>query len=464
MNKRVGHHSLRQRLLTSMAVGFAIILVSIAIGIWSYARDAANHSYDRLLSGAAFAILERTLVTPTGPSVEIPYSALELIGLAESDRVFYRIFTANGETLTGSENLPLPEHYKPTDQPVFFDTHYSGEDVRFLLQGRFLAGAGYGDWVVVQIGQTRIARDAFAREMMINAIALLLLVTVIGLGFVWFGINRALSPLIGIERQLRHREPTDFSPIVITPPREVASLTRSINGLILRHKKSLDNAQAFIADVAHQTRTSLGALQGLLESASRQADVKQQQVRIAQAEEQTERTIRLTNQLLSHAMIIHRADNKPLERKVFIDVVRTVFAEIIRDYLKYDTDFSIDSELDGDEETFVMLDEIGIREALRNLVDNTIKHGKAPYKIGILVRKTGGNCLLIVDDNGPGINEQMYATVLERFSSMSSGSGLGLSIVSAVADRHHAELRLGQSPEGGLRVEMVFPVVEGELT
>jgi two-component system sensor histidine kinase TctE len=45
---------------------------------------------------------------------------------------------------------------------------------------------------------------------------------------------------------------------------------------------------------------------------------------------------------------------------------------------------------------------------------------------------------------------------------MSSGSGLGLSIVSAVADRHHAELRLGQSPEGGLRVEMVFPVVEGE--
>lgn len=192
--------------------------------------------------------------------------------------------------------------------------------------------------------------------------------------------------------------------------------------------------------------------------------MKQQQVRIAQAEEQTERTIRLTNQLLSHAMIIHRADNKPLERKVFIDVVRTVFAEIIRDYLKYDTDFSIDSELDGDEETFVMLDEIGIREALRNLVDNTIKHGKAPHKIGILVRKTGGKCLLIVDDNGPGINEQMYATVLERFSSMSSGSGLGLSIVSAVADRHHAELRLGQSPEGGLRVEMAFPVVEGEQT
>jgi len=461
MNKTARHHSLRQRLLTSMAVGFAIILVSIAVGIWSYARDAANHSYDRLLSGAAFAILERTLVTPTGPSVEIPYSALELIGLAESDRVFYRIFTANGKTLTGSGNLPQPEPYKPTDQPVFFDTHYSGEDVRFLLQGRFLAGAGYGDWVVVQIGQTRIARDAFAREMMINAIALLLLVTAIGLGFVWFGINRALSPLIGIERQLRHREPTDFSPIQITPPREVASLTRSINGLILRHKKSLDNAQAFIADVAHQTRTSLGALQGLLESASRQPDADQQQARIKQAEEQAQRTIRLTNQLLSHAMIIHRADNTPLARKVLIDVVRTAFGDIIRDYLKYDTEFSIESDLAPDEQVFVMLDEIGIREALRNLLDNAIKHGKAPHKIDILVRKSDEKCHLIVDDNGPGIDVGKHASVLERFSSLSTGTGLGLAIVNAVAERHHAELILGQSPAGGLRVEMVFPVVEG---
>ncbi|MDG4717777.1 MULTISPECIES: sensor histidine kinase [Thalassospira] len=454
-------HSLRQRLLVSMAAGFAIILVSIAIGIWSYARDAANHSYDRLLSGAAFAILERTLVTPNGPGVEIPYSALEMIGLAESDRVFYRIFAADGTTLTGSESLPVPDQYRPTDQPVFFDTRYSGEDVRFLLQGRFLAGAGYGDWVVVQIGQTRIARDAFAREMMINAIALLLFVTVIGLGFVWFGINRALSPLIGIERQLRHREPTDFSQILITPPREVASLTRSINGLILRHKKSLDNAQAFIADVAHQTRTSLGALHGLLESASRQPDAEQRQVRIAQAEEQAERTIRLTNQLLSHAMIIHRADNTPLERKVLIDVIRAVFGDIIRDYLKYDTDFSIESDGEPDTHTYVMLDEIGIREALRNLIDNAIKHGAAPHKIDIVVRSSGSHCHLIVDDNGPGIEGAKHASVLQRFSSLSTGTGLGLAIVKAVADRHGADLNLAQSPNGGLRVEMVFPVVGG---
>lgn len=444
-----------------MAVGFAIILVSIAIGIWSYARNAANHSYDRLLSGAAFAILERTLVTPNGPGVEIPYSALEMIGLAESDRVFYRIFTAGGETLTGADNLPLPDGYQPTDEPVFFDTDHSGEVVRFLLQGRFLAGTGYGDWVVVQIGQTRIARHEFAQEMMINAIALLLLVTMIGLGFVWFGINRALAPLIGIEKQLRHRQPTDFSPILITPPREVASLTRSINGLILRHKKSLDNAQAFIADVAHQTRTSLGALYGLLESASRQSNVRDTQSRLKQAEEQAERTIRLTNQLLSHAMIIHRADNTPLERKAFIEVIRAAFGDIIRDYLKYDADFSFESEPDPDVPTFVMIDEVGIREALRNLIDNAIKYGREPYKIDILVRKTGDRCHLIIEDNGPGIEAAKHACVLERFSSLGSGSGLGLAIVKAVADSHNAELHLETSAQGGLRVALVFRAVGG---
>lgn len=456
-------HSLRQRLLVSMAAGFAIILVSIAIGIWSYARDAANHSYDRLLSGAAFAILERTLLTPDGPDVEIPYSALEMIGLAESDRVFYRIFAADGSTLTGADNLPLPANYTPTDQAVFFDTDHSGEPVRFLLQGRFLAGAGYGDWVVVQIGQTRIARSAFAQELMINAMALLLLVTVIGLGFVWFGINRALTPLIGIERQLRHREPTDFTPIEVTPPREVASLTRSINGVISRHKKSLDNAQAFIADVAHQTRTSLGALHGLLESASRQTDDASRQSRIQQAEEQAERTIRLTNQLLSHAMITHRADNTPLARKEFIDVIRTAYGDIIRDYLKFDTEFSLETSLDPDSPTFVMLDEVGVREALRNLIDNAIKHGVSPCKIDIHVKSSESGVHLIVDDNGPGIDPDQYGAVLQRFSSLGSGSGsgLGLAIVNAVAERHGAEMRLDTSDHDGLRVEMVFPVVGG---
>lgn len=452
--------SLRYRILSGMAAGFFIILIGISLGIWIYARNAANHSYDRLLSGAALSILERTLVTPDGPTVDIPYSALEILGLAGRDRVFYRVFTAKGKTLTGTDKLPVPARYSPSPSPMFFDANYSGEKVRFLLQARFLAGAHYGNWVIVQIGQTRIARTAMAREMIISTIALFSFVTCIGLVFVWLGINRALAPLIGIEKQLRERDPTDFAPMEVTPPREVASLIRSINGFIQRHKNSLDNAQAFIADVAHQTRTSLGALQGILDGAERQSDIGEMRSKIAFADRQALRTVRLTNQLLSHAMLIHRADNTPHQEVNLLDVIRDSFGEIVPDYLKYDVEFSFDVSDEVGKGYFLKADTVALQEALRNLIDNAVKHCPAPLKINISIDIKNGYPMLIVDDNGPGIAPELHNIVLKRFSSLaqsSNGSGLGLSIVEAVAKNHGAIFKLEESPMGGLRAKLVFP-------
>ena len=104
--KRLKQKSLRHRLLLSMGAAFLVILSFISVGLWGYARQAANEAYDRLLHGAALAILERVSLTADEIRVDIPYSAFEILGLAQDDRVFYHIYTREGGTLTASHDLP----------------------------------------------------------------------------------------------------------------------------------------------------------------------------------------------------------------------------------------------------------------------------------------------------------------------------------------------------------------------
>jgi signal transduction histidine kinase len=69
---------------------------------------------------------------------------------------------------------------------------------------------------------------------------------------------------------------------------------------------------------------------------------------------------------------------------------------------------------------------------------------------------------LIVDDSGPGIPPESRSRVFERFDRLgaqgSDGVGLGMSIVQSVVVAHHAIIRLLESPLGGLRVQVQFPL------
>jgi two-component system sensor histidine kinase TctE len=94
--------------MAAMLAGCAVIMAALAVGLWNYARAAADTTFDLLLDGAAIAILDSVADTPSGLQVDIPNSALELLGLAKRDRVFYRVPTADGTMLTGHADLPAP--------------------------------------------------------------------------------------------------------------------------------------------------------------------------------------------------------------------------------------------------------------------------------------------------------------------------------------------------------------------
>lgn len=98
---------------------------------------------------------------------------------------------------------------------------------------------------------------------------------------------------------------------------------------------------------------------------------------------------------------------------------------------------------------------------ISNLVENAIRHCPPGRIIELDLRVDGGTVVLCVQDDGPGIPRTERDLVLRRFyrldrSRTSPGTGLGLSLVKAVAELHEAELRL-EDANPGLRVELRFP-------
>jgi signal transduction histidine kinase len=107
-----------------------------------------------------------------------------------------------------------------------------------------------------------------------------------------------------------------------------------------------------------------------------------------------------------------------------------------------------------------------LSRAAANLVDNALKYGmsdEGESRIGISLSKTGGRADLCVADRGPGIAQGDYSRAVERFSRLEetgTGSGLGLSLVNAIARLHGGTLELG-SNDPGLRASIRIPLREG---
>ena len=103
-----------------------------------------------------------------------------------------------------------------------------------------------------------------------------------------------------------------------------------------------------------------------------------------------------------------------------------------------------------------------IKRCLTNLIDNSLSYGK---KVEILSSKTKYNILIIVDDDGPGIDKKEYQNVMKPFYRIDksrgqnkSGVGLGLSISNDIIRAHGGSISLDESPLNGLRVTISLPL------
>jgi two-component system sensor histidine kinase TctE len=448
--------SLRRRLLLGLGGVLVVLGTGFFFVVADYAERAADRAYDRLLAAAALAIADTAHLDDGQVTVDLPYAALAILAMARRDRVFYRITAPKGALVTGYPDLAADLPAAGAAEPSYADARYRDAAVRLVSLGRLLAGSEAGGWVTIVVAQTREERDALAREILVNAFAPIALTVLAGALLIWLGVGRALAPLAQLERLIRDRGPTDLALIDTPAPVEVAQLVGALNRFMTRLDASLRATRSFLADAAHQLRTPLASLRAQAELAADETDPVALRAQVAKIRRNAALTSQLTNQLLSDAMVTHRAMSGAREQVDLKALVREVAAraQAVAEEVPIRADFS---RLDGP--AVVEGDPVALREALTNLVDNAVKYGGAAGPVEIRLEDGAGTLRLEVLDRGPGIPLAERAAVLERFGRGSTakgtiGSGLGLAIANAVAATHGGGLSLLDRPGGGLLVRL----------
>ena len=222
-------------------------------------------------------------------------------------------------------------------------------------------------------------------------------------------------------------------------------------------------------NIAHDLKTPLTRLRNGVEEALRTAHTPDDyRACLEKVVEESEGLIRVFNALLLIARLESGAAQESMQAFDVAEVARDV-AEL---YDAVAEDQGVTLTLDADAPLMMRGGRELIGQAISNLVDNAIKHG-APDECGgrlavvkIEAHRGTDSIEITVADHGPGIAKHDRARALERFGRLEGsrsrpGSGLGLSLASAVARLHHGALRL-EDNEPGLRVTLDLPMGDGK--
>jgi signal transduction histidine kinase len=276
-------------------------------------------------------------------------------------------------------------------------------------------------------------------------------------------LRLALQPLHAATRQVARRGPADLRAVALDgQPAELTPLLAAINELLQRLDTALSSERDFVAAAAHELRTPLAGLRAHAQLAAHPRSGPQTRQDALQAVQGgVDHAAHLVDQLLdlacSDALAGNPARISSERRKV--DILR-VYASVLGELeplmaereLRLTQRFEV-SQLFGSE--------FGIGLILRNLLANAVAHAPRGGEVALGTRQDGADTVLWVHDSGGGIAGPERERVFERFyrgrDVNRPGSGLGLSIVKALADAHGARVTLSDSALGGLAVEVAFP-------
>jgi two-component system sensor histidine kinase TctE len=403
-------------------------------------------------------IVERTAGATARLRLELRSEAAQLLRSQEDDDVYYQVLGLRGEFLDGDRQLPVP----PPDMPAVSHEVRLRDDIahdRPVRVAYVLAAtpAADGEAPLVQVAETLNQRSRLSTEIIKGVILPQFAILPLAVLLVWFALARGIAPLDELQQLIRSREAHDLSPIdEIYAPEEVAPLVRAINDLLARLDHSIGLQKRFLADAAHQLKTPLAGLRMQAELAQREIDAGGE----AQSAKRSLQHIALSSQRAAHMvnqlLAMARAEDVEAARpRQEVNVARLA-VEVVRDFVPRALDKGLDLGYEGPDAQRTKCRISGqpllVRELIRNLVDNALQY--TPKGGTVTVRVTedpfGQVVVLQVEDSGPGISPAEREQVFQPFyrsldttaEANAEGSGLGLSIVRQIAERHHASIQL----------------------
>lgn len=473
--------SLARQLLLWVLLPQLVLWMAGGVATYRFAASYANRAIDASLLQASRSLARQLKPIGNGLLIDFPKAAQDVLEADPLDRLLYMVSSPPGQFILGNQALPPPSLPRAQtnytlDTPYFYDgsmpalppTTTTGQALRVVaLYLNFGDDQTVPQTMLVQVARSSANREELAQRILIDMLlpmsSLVLLMTVI----VWLGIRAGLSPLARLRQQVEGRAPTDLAPLQLaSAPRELWSLATAINTLLSAVQNTVATQKRFIGDAAHQLRTPLAGLKSQTEIALQLTTNPELNARLQRVHDSATRSAHLVNQLLTLA----RAEPESVmaqDRKRF-DLHRMshhLTAEWVPRALRARMDLGMDENATAP--VWVEGNELLIREALTNLIDNALHYAGAGNQITVRVSAdmtvAQPMAWLQVSDTGPGLSLQDRERVLERFvraTDTGHGCGLGLAIVKEIVERHAGRVNLSDAHPQGLCVCIKLPLAD----
>ncbi len=423
--------SLQGRLALALGLGLTLLWLATALVTATLLRSEMNEVFDSTLEETAQRILP--LVVLDIISREEEGIDQRIATLREHEEFFtYIVRDDQGRVLLRSHAA------EDTDFPTS-----DGKGFRQTATHRLYYDAALQGTITIAVAEPLSHRAEVAREILAGLALPLIVVIPFGLIGVLLIVRRSLQPVRHFSEALASRGARDLSAVGDgSLPDEIKPVADAVNEVLDRLGRALEAERSFTANAAHELRTPVAAALAQTQRLMAETTDANAAQRATEIEVALKRLTRLSEKLMQLA----RAEGGRLRRETKSDL-RPVLSMVLSEFDKTGGPGRIESKLPADP-VLSDLDPDAFAIVIRNLVENALRHGTGD--VSVEVHLTGGGALHVIN-NGPPLALDTLARLTARFErgqAKSEGSGLGLSIVQAIADGAQAELTLYSPAQG----------------
>jgi heavy metal sensor kinase len=448
---------IRTKLTVTFSILVAIVLSGGGLFLYLQLSAEVNRSIDQQLDARARSLVASIAVA--GPA------AGDQARLVHSDEIFAEVVRADGTVLDASPSLAGKSVMRSSvlarlHAPLRF--HSVVSTPAETLPARFLAVRAPGGLIAIVGTSLQDSNETLAHLrvlLWIGVPAALLLTTAI----IWFLSGSALRPVERMRAEaaaISVSEPDRKLPVPATGD-EIERLGRTLNELLDRMHRAFERERRFVDDASHELRTPLSILNTEIELALRRSrSPAELEAALRNAGEQSDRLSKLSRDLL----VLARADRKQLpvhKEPAMLGPLVTAAVDELSDVaagrgVALETNLTPGAAVDVDPDR--------IRQALRNLIENAIRHTPRGGCVSVSVETDDSMYRVAVADTGTGFPSGFIGRAFDPFvrvdygrSRSEGGTGLGLAIVKAITEAHGGSVVAANRPSGGAVISLSLP-------
>lgn len=447
---------IRTRVALYVTLFFAVVIIVLsAVMVESYERYSYRE-FDVTLQAAASSVANRMVEgTVTHDRSEVREDVNETLSDFQRKIGIIRVLVMDNEgkemfSFNDQDSVEL--RVQPDDfvergrKRNFVNIHFHHRPYRAAM-ARFELGEDKQGSVVV-VGSIGSTRESINR---IQGIAFLLdpiTILIVGLGSFLFA-RRALRPLERVTNEIDDIEAGRLPDKLKEPGTrdEIERLTKSFNSLIGRIRGLMQSQRNFLIDASHELKTPLTVIQTEIEMLLMKTNLSTDDRENLQ---QLLGEVEYASGLAVDLIFLSRLESTTQMDKTRISLDKFV-QETVDHALPLATRKGIKVHLALESRCFIQADGEMLKRALFNVVENGIKYGKSGGKVKVTTKADSSfrKAVVIVGDNGEGIDESELERIFDRFyrtrrarSGDEKGSGLGLSIARQIIEQHGGRISI----------------------